>query len=190
MIDFSDDSRTTREVLAGDVDAFGRIVNKYQKPIYNLMYRMTHSEQIAMDLAQETFLKAYARLSRFKQGCSFFSWIYAIGVNLAKDHARRRFRESRCFAADVEVQHFADEAQPDAEQCLQQRQVMERLSAALDRLPLEYREAVVLRYRYDFEMKEIAQALSLSVSGAKMRVHRGLRKLQTLFEEENHDPAC
>jgi RNA polymerase sigma-70 factor (ECF subfamily) len=154
------------------------------------MHRMTHSEQIAMDLAQETFLKAYARLSRFKPGRSFFSWIYAIGVNLAKDHARRTFRENRCFVPDLEVQRFADEAQPDAEQSLQQRQVMERLSAALDRLPLEYREAVVLRYRYDCEMKEIAQALSLSVSGAKMRVHRGLRKLKTLLEEENHDPAC
>ena len=190
MTDYPDDSRTIREVLAGDVDAYGRIVERYQKPIYNLMVRMTRSEQIAMDLAQETFLKAYARLSRFKLGRSFFSWLYAIGVNLAKDHARRAFRENRCFAADVELQHVADEDQPDAEQRLQQRQTMERLAAALDRLPMEYREALVLRYRYDCEMKEIAQALSLSVSGAKMRVHRGMRKLRVLLKEEIDDPAC
>jgi RNA polymerase sigma-70 factor, ECF subfamily len=189
VTDYSDDSSTIRAVLAGDVDAYGRIVKKYQRPIYNLMVRMTHSEQIAMDLAQETFIKAYTALERFKQGRSFFSWIYAIGVNLAKDHARRASRENRCFAAEVEVQHFADDKQPNAEQSLQQRQVVEQLSAALDRLPMEYREAVVLRYRYDCEMKEIAQALSLSVSGAKMRVHRGLRKLEALLTEESDAPA-
>lgn len=189
MTDYPDDSSTIRDVLAGDVDAYGRIIKKYQKPIYNLMVRATHSEQIAMDLAQETFLKAYAHLERFKPGRSFFSWIYAIGVNLARDHARRTLRESRRFAADVEVQHFADDQHPDAEQSLQQRQDMERLSIALDRLPMAYREAVVLRYRYDCEMKEIARALSLSVSGAKMRVHRGLRKLHALLTEGNDDAA-
>ena len=154
------------------------------------MVRMTHSEQIAMDLAQETFIKAYTSLERFKLGRSFFSWLYAIGVNLAKDHARRVLRENRCFAVDVEVQHVADEDRPDAEQRLQQRQTMERLAAALDRLPMEYREAVMLRYRYDCEMKDVAQALSLSLSGAKMRVHRGMRKLQALLKEENDEPVC
>ena len=67
---------------------------------------------------------------------------------------------------------------------------MERLAAALDRLPMEYREAVMLRYRYDCEMKDVAQALSLSLSGAKMRVHRGMRKLQALLKEENDEPVC
>lgn len=189
MADYTDDSRIIRNVLAGDVDAFGGIVKKYQKPIYNLMVRMTHSEQIAMDLAQETFLKAYTCLERFKLGRSFFSWLYAIGVNLARDHVRRTFRENRCFTRDVEMRYVADKEQPDAEHSLHQRQVMQRLSAALDRLPMEYREALVLRYRYDCEMKEIAQALSLSVSGAKMRVQRGLRKLKVLLEEKN-DTWC
>lgn len=105
MTDYPDDSCIIRDVLAGDANAFGRIVRRYQKPIYNLMVRMTHSEQIAMDLAQETFLKAYASLERFKLGRSFFSWLYAIGVNLAKDYARRTFRENRCFAPTRRIEN-------------------------------------------------------------------------------------
>lgn len=181
---FAEDSRIIGAVLAGEVNAYARIVGKYQKAIYNLMFRTTHSAEISMDLTQETFVRAYQQLERFKLGRSFFSWLYAIGANLAKDHLRRESREQRCFGEAPDFDRLADSRSLDPAECLQQQHSMVRLAEALDQLPFEYREAVILRYQKELPLKEVARALSLTVSGAKMRVQRALQKLQVLLQED------
>lgn len=184
MADLSEDSRIVGDVLNGDVNAFGLLVQKYQKPIYNLMYRVTGSEDTSLDLAQETFVRAYEKLERFDPGRSFFSWLYAIGVNLSKDYLRRAGRESRHMGRSFD-ENRAFDAKLDQEARLDRKQETARLIKALDQLPFDHREAVLLRFKEELSMKDISRALSVSVSGAKMRVHRALKKLHNMLQENS-----
>ena len=180
------DQQVITAVLTGNVDAYRHLVLRYEKPIFNLMYRMTGSRDDALDLAQETFIKAYEKLERFKTGSRFFPWLYTIGLNNGRNFIRDHKMEKQCL-----VEMGGDESWMD--RLLQQNQRVwtpldvQRLREGLQQLPLDYREAMILHYHEGFSMKEIADALELSVSGAKMRVHRGLRKLRQIMDGGNHE---
>jgi len=180
------DQQIITAVLTGEVDAYRHLVVRYEKPIFNLMYRMTGSREDALDLAQETFIKAYEKLEHFKTGSRFFPWLYTIGLNNGRNFIRDHKMEKQCL-----VEMGGDESWMD--RLSQQNQRVwtpldvQRLREGLRQLPLDYREAMILHYHEGFSMKEIAEALELSVSGAKMRVHRGLRKLRQIMDGGNHE---
>ena len=88
-MNITEDDAIIEKVLSGNVNAYGLIVKKYQQPIYNLMLRTVRSEDKAADLAQETFIRAYEKLDLFRPGNKFFSWLYSIGMNLARDSIRK-----------------------------------------------------------------------------------------------------
>lgn len=186
MMEESYDQQIITAVLTGEVDAYRHLVVRYEKPIFNLMYRMTGSREDALDLAQETFIKAYEKLEHFKTGSRFFPWLYTIGLNHGRNFIRDHKMEKKCL-----VEMGGDESWMDRPS--QQNQKVwspldvQRLREGLQQLPLDYREAMILHYHEGFSMKEIADALELSVSGAKMRVHRGLRKLRQIMDGGNHE---
>jgi RNA polymerase sigma-70 factor (ECF subfamily) len=167
------------EILSGDVDSYALLVKRYQKPIYNLMLRMTGSEQDALDLTQETLVRAYEKLEKFDPSAPFFPWLYTMGLNLARDFLRRAKR-SPIESYDPE-NGFSTETDQDDRLLdhIDAQQVLEGLQT----LPLEHREALLLRFHEGLSLSEIAYALGLSVSAAKMRVHRGLLKLRQLLEK-------
>lgn len=178
-----DDRRVIAAVLAGETEAYAILVERYQKPIYNLMVRMTGSTWDALDLAQETFIKAFEQLHRFRLGKRFFPWLYTIGLNHSKNFIRRR---TSLQASSLECCEAAcDQGNPRMEEeklCMRLDAV--RIAKALEELPFDYREAVILRYHEEMAMDEIADVLGISLSGAKMRVHRGLNKLRRLLEDK------
>ncbi len=175
-----EDSRIVGEVLNGDVNAYALLVKKYQRPIYNLMYRATGSKELSMDMTQETLVRAYEKLERFDPARSFFSWLYAIGMNLARDYLRKAGREAHLFERPFDEINTAD-GSTDLEIRLECKLEMSRVLKVMEKLPLDYREALILRFQKELSMKDLAGALSISVSGAKMRVHRGLKELRTLL---------
>jgi RNA polymerase sigma-70 factor, ECF subfamily len=167
------------EILSGDVNAYALLVKRYQKPIYNLMLRMAGSEQDALDLTQETFVKAYEKLEKFDPSASFFPWLYTMGLNLARDFLRRAKR------SPVESYELEDNFSMDIEQ---DDRMLDRIDnqevlKGLQTLPLDYREALLLRFHEGLSVSEVAQALGLSLSAAKMRIHRGLLKLRQMLEK-------
>jgi RNA polymerase sigma-70 factor, ECF subfamily len=175
-----DDQQAISAVLTGDVNAFAVLVERYQKPIYNLMYRMTGSQPDALDLAQETFIKAFEKLDRFQTGKNFFPWLYTIGINHARNFLRRSQLEPKPVTEGWEEEGPVTCPREEEERlCL--RLDHQRLQEALIQLPEDYREAIVLRYQEELSMEDIAASLKLSVSGAKMRVHRALNKLRQIF---------
>jgi RNA polymerase sigma-70 factor (ECF subfamily) len=179
------DEEVVAAVLGGDAEAFGTVVRRYQKPIYNLMLRASGSPEEAADLAQEAFLRAYDRIATYSAGRKFFSWLYTIALNVARDYLRQRKRLPPSVDAEpwaVERQQAA-EAGDEADRLVDARS----LAQALAMLPLDYREAVVLRFHEGLAMQEIAEMLAISVSGAKMRVHRGLEKLRAILGESHHE---
>ena len=182
----AEDDRLVEAVLMGKVEAFGGIVRKYEKVIFNLMYRATGSQEEAADLTQDAFLKAYDRLHTFRAGGRFHPWLYTLSVNVARDYLRKRQRQPKTSLRDPETiaeTAFGDSnAIADADRSADIRSLFE----ILRNLPLDDREALLLRFREGLKMNEIAEKLGLSVSGAKMRVQRGLQKLQKAWEDVDH----
>ena len=167
------------EILSGDVNSYALLVKRYQKPIYNLMLRMTGSEQDALDLTQETFVRAYEKLEKFNPSASFFPWLYTMGLNLARDFLRRA---KRAPIASYEGENRSSiEIDPDDR--LADQIDVQKVSEGLQSLPIDYREALLLRFHEELSVSEVAYALGLSVSAAKMRIHRGLQKLRQLLEK-------
>jgi RNA polymerase sigma-70 factor, ECF subfamily len=184
-MDQDSDYQVVASVLAGDADAYAVLVQRYQKPIYNLMYRMTGSCEDALDLAQETFIKAYEALHRFRGGERFFPWLYSIGLNHSRNFLRRNKARRTVDMEEWEPGSGLDyPGQEEDRLCA--RLDSRSIRNALDQLPVDYREAIVLRYHEEMSMEEIAAALRISLSGAKMRVHRGLEKLRDLLENGCH----
>jgi RNA polymerase sigma-70 factor (ECF subfamily) len=174
------------DILAGEADVYAVLVRRYEKPIFNLMLRMTSSEADAVDLTQETFVRAYEKLDRFKSSGRFFPWLYTIGLNLARDHLRKT-KTAKNLENELQGPNNPFYQDSGQEHDLLENLNVEKVGMALKQLPSEYREAVFLRFHEGMAMKEIAQALQISVSGAKMRVHRGLLKLRQLLQKERRD---
>jgi RNA polymerase sigma-70 factor (ECF subfamily) len=178
-----DDAQVISAISKGNVNAYSSLVLRYQKAIFNLMFRMTGSYEDAADLTQETFIKAYDQLYRFQKGKSFFPWLYTIGLNHARNFLRgkkrTRFVSLEDCELDCELEH---PGRQEDEICA--KLDYEQLHAVLDRLPFEYREAIILRYHEGLCMEEVAEALSVKLSAAKMRVHRGLARLRDILEKK------
>lgn len=176
-----DDWDIVAEVLAGHVNAFEILVNRYQKPIFNLTYRMTGSYSDASDLAQETFIKAFEQLHRFQAGKRFFPWLYTIALNHSRNFLRTNRPGKLVPLEDGEAVTMTS-SNDESDQDLCARLDGNRCFQALGKLPEETREALILRYREDLSMEEVAGVLKISVSGAKMRIHRGLKRLREILD--------
>ncbi|MFH0811042.1 MAG: RNA polymerase sigma factor [Pseudomonadota bacterium] len=171
------------DILAGNKEGYRILVDKYKNVVFNLAYRMTGNSEDASDVSQETFIRAYQSLGRFRVGEKFFTWIYTICINVSKNHLRQRARRLRLQGAVFEeIGH--DNCSAGAEDSLLDREDAQRLHGLLQRVPEHYRAAVLLRYKDGLSYEEISQMLGVTVSGAKMRVKRGLDKLRSLTEEE------
>ena len=171
-------------VLRGDRQVYALLVEAYQTPIFNLAYRMTGSLPEAEDLAQETFIRAYERLWRWHPEKSFFVWLYTIGLNLIRNHLKRERRSETRDADWAEGPERGNaEAQvadhPEGMLLEDERQRM--LQACLLKLPVDLRAAVVLRFYEDQPFENIARVCGISLSSAKMRVYRGIEKLQEMI---------
>jgi RNA polymerase sigma-70 factor (ECF subfamily) len=181
-MDNIDEQYCIDRVLRGEVNAFSALVERYQKPIFNLMYRMSGSSDKAADLTQETFIRAYQKLERFHPGKRFFPWLYSIGLNLARDCARKNISNPETGSTPNPESFSGCDSPADQHDRMCESLEFLRLEKALDELPLIYREAVILRYHDECSMNDIAAALNISPSAAKMRVHRGLDMLREHYK--------
>ena len=169
----------------GDDDSFTNLVETYQKPVYNLCYRMLGEMEAAEDAAQETFLKAYQNLTRYDRERSFATWLLSIAAHHCIDKLRRRRFNSVSIDEDEEGQtDIPDHSAPDPESEIMKHQQRERLQNCLQSLDPTDRAAVVMRYWQDCSEVEIAQALNLTVPAVKSRLHRARRALAELWEEK------
>jgi RNA polymerase sigma-70 factor (ECF subfamily) len=169
----------------GDDDSFTNLVETYQKPVYNLCYRMLGEMEAAEDAAQETFLKAYQNLTRYDRERSFATWLLSIAAHHCIDKLRRRRFNSVSIDEDEEGQtDIPDHSVPDPESEIMKHQQRERLQDCLQSLDPTDRAAVAMRYWQDCSEVEIAQALKLTVPAVKSRLHRARRALAELWEEK------
>ncbi|HSJ55923.1 MAG TPA: sigma-70 family RNA polymerase sigma factor [Anaerolineae bacterium] len=160
------------QALQGDRKAFGQLVRAYERPVYNLTYRMLGDPAEAEDAAQETFLRAYAKLATYQPGRKFVNWVLSIASHHCIDRLRRRQRAPQLSldGPSPPVWLASDAPQPD--QVVSKKEQRERVRRVLDALPPDYRAAVVLRYWYDLSYREIAETMDTTESAIKSRLHR------------------
>lgn len=160
------------QALRGDQAAFGQLVRAYERPVYNLAYRMLGDSEEAEDAAQETFVRAYTRLSTYQIDRKFVNWLLSIASHYCIDRLRRRARSPQLSLDDsLPLDVFASEvARPD--QLVKRKQEQEMVRKVLDMLPPDYRSAIILRYWYDMSYEEIASTTGSTESAIKSRLHR------------------
>ena len=174
----------------GSDEAFTRLVETYQKPVFNLCYRMLGEPEAAEDAAQETFLRVYQHLHRYDQKRPFATWLLSIAAHYCIDRLRKRkFAIISIDAEDDEGStiEFPDPESPNPEAASMKREDREQLHLLLQSLEGTDRAAIVMRYWYDFSEVEIAESLQLTVSAVKSRLHRARRSLAGKWQEaETH----
>ena len=179
----TDETTWIIQAQKGDDEAFTNLVETYQKPVYNLCYRMLGEPESAEDAAQETFLKVYQNLARYDRDRSFATWLLSIAAHHCIDKLRRRRFNAISIDEDEEGQtDLPDRSAPDPENETARREERERLHDNLQSLDPIDRAAVIMRYWQDFSEVEIAQALKLTVPAVKSRLHRARRALADLWE--------
>ena len=171
----------------GNDEAFSKLVEEHQTHVYNLCYRMLGEPEAAEDAAQETFLRAYQNLHRYDRNRPFATWLLSIGAHYCIDRLRRR--KLSVFSMDEENEdgtsfEIPDAASPDPEAESVKREDRDRLHILLKDLDPTDRAAIIMRYWYDASEIEIADALNLTVSAVKSRLHRARRALAGMWQEE------
>ncbi len=178
MHDRSDQTLVQR-VQNGDQQAFALLVAKYQRRIFRLISRFVSDPATAEDIAQETFLRAYRAIGRFRGDSQFYTWLYRIAVNTAKrsalDGARSPvLQENATFPQDEETfpkqEQLSSMDTPDA--VMASREIADTVNAAMDALPEELRTAIVLREIDGMSYDEIAQAMGCPVGTVRSRIFR------------------
>ncbi|NCC26073.1 MAG: sigma-70 family RNA polymerase sigma factor [Deltaproteobacteria bacterium] len=170
-----------RRVQAGDREAFAPIVEAFGPAIHAFISRLIPDRETARDLTQETFLRAFVGIVRFDPTKPLAPWLHRIALNLVRDRARSaRIRPEAQTGPDA-VPDIEDTRASDPADDLSERQDRQAIRAAMGRLPAEYREAVALRFFQDLSFAQVAAVLDTSEAAAKMRVYRGLERLQNIL---------
>jgi len=174
----------------GDDEAFTRLVETYQKPVFNLCYRMLGEPDLAEDAAQETFLRAYQHLHRYDQKRPFATWLLSIAAHYCIDRLRRRkFSMFSMDAEDEDGNTFElpdiDAPNPEAESI--KGQTNNRIHTMLKDIDDTDRAAIIMRYWYDYSEKEIAESLQLTVSAVKSRLHRARKEMAGIWQGQEDD---
>ncbi len=175
----------------GDRAAFINIVNAYQRPVYNLCYRMLGEAGEAEDAAQETFLRAYTKLNTYQPERKFSSWLLSIASHYCIDRLRQR-RHQIISWDDLPPWRWLPDTKPQPEEAALKHEAYDDLYALLDTLPPDYRAATILRYWYEMPYDEIAKTLKTSVSAIKSRLFRARQMLAKAAQQaESQTPvAC
>lgn len=167
----------------GDPEAFSRLVEMYQSPVYNLCFRMLNDADDAEDAAQETFLRAYRSMKSYDHQRPFPTWLLSIAAHHCIDQMRKR----RMSIVSIEDLPYADlpDSSPNPETATGQLEEQGRVRALLGILTPLDRAAVVMYYWYEFSYEDIGEALNLSISAVKSRLHRARRSMAEAWSREN-----
>ncbi|HET9950796.1 MAG TPA: RNA polymerase sigma factor [Candidatus Eisenbacteria bacterium] len=161
-----DEQTLAERAKRGDDRAFTKLVEMYERVIYNLAFRMTNDREDARDIAQTVFVKAYRKLSSFDPRHRFFSWIYRIGVNECLNH-RARSRRFEELDPDLMAEGGAGDADERASTLLRSEAIEDSLMS----LSVDYRTVIILRHFLELNQAEMAQILDVPEKTVKSRLH-------------------
>jgi RNA polymerase sigma-70 factor (ECF subfamily) len=168
----------------GDMQAFEVLVRKHQQGIYRLCRRMTGAHQSADDLSQETFIKAYFSLPKFKDGRNFYTWIRKIAVNNSLNYLKKHMREEPLDEKESRIPGNSSLTGQELPQDRVQRNHLEqKFKKALKALPADQKIIFCLRFYEDMSYKEISHLMNLPNGTVMSRLNRARKKLKALMSD-------
>ena len=179
------DAELVARVQAGDKQAFDLLVLKYQRKIMRLLSRMIRDQAEVEDVAQEAFIKAYRALPQFRGDSAFYTWLYRIAINTARNwlssNSRRPSTPSSYENEDGEtfneMDNLTDNTTPESE--LASRQIAQTVNKAIEDLPEDLRTAIVLREIEGMSYEDIAQAMNCPIGTVRSRIFRAREAIAT-----------
>ena len=175
-------SELVRKSQLGDKAAFEQLVIRHQDLVFSLAYKLTGNREMANDVAQEAFIRAWKAIEKFRGDSTFSTWIYRITVNTAWT-LRKKAKKHNTLNIDDTYEPIVIDEKKDPELVAINSDLSSVLVNALDKIPIEQRIIVELKNIEGRSHKEIAEYLDISVTAAKVRLHRAHQKLRQILEE-------
>src|SRR3984893_4184437 len=178
-----------RQCQTGSAEAFDELVTRYRTRVFAMIYNMVHNEQDAWDLAQDSFVKAWRSIKRFRGRSSFYTWIYRIVMNVTIDWLRKKHIKGAGAEVDDAIQlregDPASKTVPKKEalpyEMMQRDEIRARIEQAIAQLSPEQRAVVLMKETEDMQYHEIAEALGCSIGTVMSRLFYARKKLQNLL---------
>jgi len=171
------------EARAGDKESFSQLVEKYQKPVFSVCYRMLGTPTAAEDAAQEAFIRAYQALDRYDPERSFATWILSIASNYSIDQLRKKKVTILSMDSDKHAWLAPPDPGPSPEKAAMDKEKSALVQAILAELNETDRAAVILQYWHEYSYEEIAETLDLSSSAVKSRLFRARKLMAEKWQE-------
>ena len=175
---------------AGDTEAFDELVTRYRTRIFGMIYNMVHSEQDAWDLAQDSFVKAWKSIKRFRGHSSFYTWIYRIVMNVTIDWLRKKqVKGGSEFDDAIHLKEIdpASKTLPKADalpyEKMEQSEIRGRIDNAIAQLSPEHRAVILMKEIEEMQYHEIAEMLGCSIGTVMSRLFYARKKLQNLLRD-------
>lgn len=173
------DWELVQKCQAGETSAFQELVSRYHQKVYMVILGLLRHREDALEVAQETFFRAYRKINSFQGGSSFYTWIYRIAVNISIDAQRRQKRNPLDFRENMdEVLDAQNEVARDPFADMQDRELRENLVKAINDLTPEHKAVIVLRTIDGLSYKDIGEILGCSEGTVMSRLHYARKKLQ------------
>jgi RNA polymerase sigma-70 factor (ECF subfamily) len=175
------------QLRRGDLDALSALIARYQNRLYRYLLRMVRQTPDAEDLFQQTWVRVAERIRQYDPQRNFDGWLFSVARNLAIDHLRRVRPDSldEPISSDIEgetkASRLVSKERPAVEGILE-RERAGQLEAAMDELPVSYREVLTLRFEEEMKLEEIAQVLEIPLSTVKTRLRRSLERMRHTIE--------
>ncbi|MDR2470249.1 MAG: sigma-70 family RNA polymerase sigma factor [Tannerella sp.] len=175
------DTFYVRKIQAGEEQYFTPLLKRYSRQVFSLIVKMTENREDAEELTQDVFLKVYRSLDSFHGNSSFSTWLYRIAYNTAISALRRQKHERLSIEEGLADDSLAEEDAMDTLEQTSREEQMERLEQALEQLPPDERALILLFYRQEKRVDEIAIITGLTVSNVKTKLHRIRKKMLALM---------
>jgi RNA polymerase sigma-70 factor (ECF subfamily) len=170
-----EDKELIEKYLKGDEKALEILISKYLKPIYNFIFSYVQNQQDAEDLTQETFLKMWRNLKKFKKEKNFENWLFTIAKNTCFDFLRKKRKNLILNAENLEI--VADLA-PSLLEKMEKESLLEKLKKEIENLPFKMKEVINLHYNFGLNFREISEILGEPMNTVKSRHKRAISKLK------------
>lgn len=187
------DEALVERTVRGDTHAYDELVVRWQRVIYNLVYRMLGKEHEAEEVCQDAFTAAYLNLKNFRQEAKFSSWLYRIAINLSTSHLRKRQRTTwesldemheKGTMADLEAVQWNVAPRPSIEDHAIEQDRARRVRGAMEHLSPDCRIVLILKEYHGLTFKEIAEVLNVPTSTVKTRMYAGLSEMKKRLARE------
>ncbi len=181
------DEQLVLELQQGRIEYYDVLVERYQHRLFGYLMQLVRDQQLAEDLLQETFIRLYQHYNSYRPIAKFSTWIYTIATNLVRSHMRRRMKMTTVDlepreAGDRPIE-LADDA-PAVDELVMGRMTVEAVRDAMEKLPEEFRQVIILREIEELSYDEIVEILNLPLGTVKSRINRARGRLKELLAKD------